>query len=81
MNFENFNLSNKVELLIKDFQIYKMHEVVIFYMSLYHINPYASERLPNPKAPNKTPTKNMDFANDIRNRSSHTIFIFKESHI
>lgn len=79
MNFENVNLSNKVELLIKDFQIYKMHEVVFFLNVI--IKPYASERLPNPKAPNKTPTKNMDFANDIRNRSSHTIFIFKESHI
>lgn len=30
MNFKNVNLSKKVILFIKDFQIYKMHEVVIF---------------------------------------------------
>lgn len=42
MNFKNVNLSKKVILLIKDFQIYKMHEVVIF---LYVIISYKSLRV------------------------------------
>lgn len=49
MNFENVNLSNKVELLIKDFQIYKMHEVVIFLTVIISYKTLRVRKIAKPK--------------------------------